>query len=112
MQIRRFNIIPGMQYDTPKEIWGFRTRSHRGAPHVLAENFIANNADLLGSRGVRLRRARQIESLGAHHVIFQQRLQGFPIQRAYLTVHMRRPRILCARPPDSQRCVAMTKTVA
>jgi len=88
MQIRRFNIIPGMQYDTPKEIWGFRTRPRRGAPHVLAENFIANNADLLGSRGVRLRRARQIESLGAHHVIFQQRLQGFPIQRAYLTVHM------------------------
>lgn len=88
MQIRRFNIIPGMQYGTPKEIWGFRTRPRRGAPHILAENFIANNADLLGSRRVRLRRVRQIESLGAHHVIFQQRLHGFPIQRAYATVHM------------------------
>ncbi len=88
MQIRRFNTIPGMQYGTPKEIWGFRTRPRRGAPHVLAENFIANNADLLGSRRVRLRRVREIESLGAHHVIFQQRLHGLPIQRAYLTVHM------------------------
>ena len=88
MQIRRYNIIPGMQYNTPKEVWGFRTRPRRGAPHVLAENFIANNAGLLGSRGVRLRRVRQIESLGAHHVIFQQRLHGLPIQRAYATVHM------------------------
>jgi len=88
MQIRRFNVIPGMQYGTPKEIWGFRTRPRRGAPHVLAENFIANNADLLGSRRVGLRRVREIESLGAHHVIFQQRLHGLPIQRAYLTVHM------------------------
>src|ERR1051325_10126396 len=88
MQIRRSNIIPGMQYNTPKEVWGFRTRPRRGVPHVLAENFIANNAGLLGSRGVRLRRVRQIESLGAHHVIFQQRLHGLPIQRAYLTVHM------------------------
>src|ERR1051325_7931190 len=85
MQIRRYNIIPGMQYNTPKEVWGFRTRPRRGAPHVLAENLIANNAGLLGSRGVRV---RQIESLGAHHVIFQQRLHGLPIQRAYATVHM------------------------
>src|SRR5262249_28747092 len=88
MQIRRYNIIPGMQYDTPKEVWGFRTKPRRGAPHVLAENFIGNNADLLGTTRVRLRRVRQIESLGAHHVIFQQRLHGLPIQRAYLTVHM------------------------
>jgi hypothetical protein len=88
MQIRRYNTIPGMQYDTPKEIWGFRTRPHRGAPHVLAENFIGNNAELLGSRDVGLLRVRQIESLGAHHVIFQQKLNGLPIQRAYLTVHM------------------------
>ena len=88
MQIRRYNIIPGMQYGTPKEVWGFRTRPRRGAPHVLAETFIGNNAGLLGTAGVRLRRVRQIESLGAHHVIFQQRLQGLPIQRAYLTVHM------------------------
>lgn len=35
MQIRRYNVIPGMQYGTPKEIWGFRTRPHR-APHVVA----------------------------------------------------------------------------
>ena len=90
MQIRRYNVIPGMQYGTPKEVWGFRTRPRRGVPHVLAENFIANNADLFGTAGVRLRRTRQIESLGAHHVIFQQRLHGLPIQRAYLTVHMAR----------------------
>ena len=88
MQIRHYNVIPGMQYGTPKEIWGFRTRPHRGAPHVVAENFIGNNAKLLGTVGVRLRRARQIESLGAHHVIFQQRLHSLPIQRAYVTVHM------------------------
>jgi len=88
MQIRRYNTIPGMQYGTPKEIWGFRTKPRRGAPHVLAENFIGNNADLLGTARVRLRRVRQIESLGAHHVIFQQRMHGLPIQRAYLTVHM------------------------
>jgi len=88
MQIRRFNIVPGMQYGTPKEIWGFRTRPLRGTPAAIAERFIANNAELLGSRRVPLRRVRQIESLGAHHVIFQQRLHGLPIQRAYATVHM------------------------
>ena len=66
MQIRRYNIIPGMQYGTPKEVWGFRTRPRRGAPQVLAENFIWNNADLLGTEDVPLRRARQIESLGAY----------------------------------------------
>jgi hypothetical protein len=90
MQVRRFNIIPGMQYGTPKEVWGFRTRAFRGAPATIAQQFIAANSELLGTRGVRLSRARELESLGAYHVIFQQRLHGLPIQRAYATVHMGR----------------------
>jgi hypothetical protein len=33
-------------------------------------------------------RTRIIESLGAHHIIHQQRLNGLPIHRAYVTVHL------------------------
>ena len=55
MQIRRFNIIHGMQYGTPKEIWGFCTRSLVGTPAAISDRFIANNSELLGSTNVPLR---------------------------------------------------------
>jgi hypothetical protein len=88
MKLRRYKTIPGTQYDTPKEIWGFRTSPRRASPSVLAERLISANEELLGTRGLPLRPVRQIESLGAHHVIFQQRFRRLPILRAYLTVHM------------------------
>ncbi|HEY8203509.1 MAG TPA: M36 family metallopeptidase [Pyrinomonadaceae bacterium] len=88
MQLKRYKVVPGTEYGTPKEVWGFRTRPRRTPPAVIAEQFIAANSKLLGSKGLSLHRVRQIESLGAHHVIFQQRLRRLPIQRAYITVHL------------------------
>jgi hypothetical protein len=88
MKLRRYKLIPGTQYDTPKEIWGFRTSPRRASPPVLAERFISANEELFGTKGVPLRPVREIESLGAHHVIFQQRFRRLPILRAYLTVHL------------------------
>lgn len=88
MQLKRYKIVPGTEYGTPKEVWGFRTRPRRTLPAVIAEQFIAANSKLLGSKGLSLHRVRQIESLSAHHVIFQQRLKRLPIQRAYITVHL------------------------
>ena len=35
MQIRRYNMIPGMQYGTTKELWGFRKNWRRGARAVI-----------------------------------------------------------------------------
>lgn len=86
--LRKFKVVPGTQYGTPKEIWGFRTRAHRGRPELIAHNFLKLNSEILSLKGIRLRRTRIIESLAAHHIIHQQRLDGLPIHRAYVTVHM------------------------
>jgi len=86
--LKRFKVVPGSQYGTPKEIWGFRTRARRGRPELIAHDFLQRNSDILGLEAIRLRRTRIIESLGAHHIIHQQRLNGLPIHRAYVTVHL------------------------
>jgi Zn-dependent metalloprotease len=85
-----FKAVPGTQYGTPKEVWGFRTKPHRGRPAQIAHDFLKANKKMLALEGIRLRRSRIIESLGARHVIHQQRLLRIPIHRAYVTVHMGR----------------------
>jgi Zn-dependent metalloprotease len=90
LKARQVRIVPGLTYGSPKEVWGFRTKPTRGRPERVAQTFLETNEELLGLRGLRLRRTRILESLGAHHVIHQQRLKGLPIHRAYVTVHMDR----------------------
>lgn len=86
--LKTFKVVPGNQYGTPKEVWGFRTESRRGRPEIIAHDFLKANADLLSLKALRLRRTRVIESLGASHIIYQQRLKRIPIHRAYVTVHL------------------------
>src|SRR5260370_25346485 len=88
--LRTFKVVPGTTYGTPKEVWGFRTKPHRGRPARIAHDFLKTNREILALEGIRLRRTRTIESLGAHHIIHQQRLEGLPIHRAYVTVHLGR----------------------
>lgn len=88
--LKGFKVVPGTLYGTPKEIWGFRTKPHRGRPARIAHDFLKTNKKMLALEGIRLRRVRIIESLGAHHIIHQQRLERIPIHRAYVTVHLGR----------------------
>ena len=85
-----FKSVDGRNYGTPKEVWGFRSPSVPGSPVAVARAFIAANEDLLGSDGVALGDPRVVESLGAHHVIFQQRHLRQRVHRAYVTVHATR----------------------
>lgn len=48
------------------------------------------NADLLGTANLTLRLRRHVQGIGAHHLIFTQLVDGKPIHRAYVTVHMDR----------------------
>ncbi len=83
--LKNFKVVPGTLYGTPKEVWGFRTKPRRGRPARIAHDFLKANVDMLA---LRLRRTRTIESLGAHHIIHQQQLEGLPIYRAYVTVQI------------------------
>jgi hypothetical protein len=97
---RTFKRVKGEYYGTPKEVWGFRTASVPaaataggvGGPQRAAIGFLAANADLFGLdpalAGLRVRKV--IESLGARHVILEQRHLGARIHRGYVTVHMDR----------------------
>lgn len=87
---KSIRTVPGLNYCTPKEVWGFRTKPARGRPEQIAQDFLKVNEDLLALNHIRLRRTRIIESLGARHVISQQRMRKIPIHRAYVTVHMDR----------------------
>jgi Zn-dependent metalloprotease len=90
MKVIRFKSVPGTLYGTPKEIWGFRTKPRRGRPEIIARDFLKANHEFLALEPHLLRRTRVIESLGAHHIIHQQRLHKVPIHRAYVTVHLDR----------------------
>lgn len=90
LEKKAYKEVSGAEYGTPKEIWGFRTKPNRGRPRSIAQSFLKANADLLGLKTVRLRLPRMVESLGAHHIIYQQRFRGLPIHRAYVTVHLDR----------------------
>lgn len=85
---RKHRTVQGANYGTPKEVWGFRTARGRGTAETIARDFLRANSDLLGLRGLRLRRRRTIRSAAAEHVIFSQSLLGRPIHRAYVTVHL------------------------
>jgi len=91
---RAYKAIPGKHYRTPKEVWGFTTPRGRKGPVTTAREFLKANADLLGISLVipRLRLKKVIESVGAWHVIFQQRHQNLRVHRAYVTVHVDRRR--------------------
>ncbi len=87
-----YRVVPGTHWGTPKELWGFASAPVRGAPEAAARAFLRAHEELLGLRGVRtgLVRAALLQSLGAEHVILQQRHAEARIQRAYVTVHRRR----------------------
>jgi hypothetical protein len=92
LRLKSYKTIPGEQYGTPKEVWGFRARVGRGSPQRVARAVLRSNAPLLGLPGIhsRLSVQRVVHSLGATHVILQQRHRGIPIFRAYVTVHIGR----------------------
>lgn len=92
LRLRSYKTIPGEQYGTPKEVWGFRARAGRGAPRRVAREFLRANGPLLGLPGIhsRLSVQRIVHGLGATHVILQQRHRAIPIFRAYVTVHIGR----------------------
>ncbi|HMF60586.1 MAG TPA: M36 family metallopeptidase [Vicinamibacterales bacterium] len=90
LRIKRCREIPGTNYGTPKEIWGFTVAAGRGVPEKLALATLQANADLLGLEALPLRKRRVIPSRGAWHIIFDQQHLGYRIHRAYVTVHMSR----------------------
>lgn len=92
LRLRSYKTIPGELYGTPKEVWGFRMRTGSGSPQRVARAFLRANAELLGLPRIhsRLSIQRVVRSLGATHVILQQRHRGIPIFRAYVTVHVGR----------------------
>ncbi len=89
VRLKRFRSVPGTWWNTPKELWGFRLKAP-GAPATAAQRLLRDNAGLLGTgpgaRGLQL--VRTIHSLGATHLLFQQRHRGVAIHRAYVTVHV------------------------
>ena len=90
LSLRRFKTVPGTTYGTPKEVWGFRAPARRGAPLDIAERFLEVNCELLGIEGIQFGPARIVESLGARHVILQQKIGRHRVDRAYVTVHVSR----------------------
>ncbi|HTY79859.1 MAG TPA: M36 family metallopeptidase [Candidatus Bathyarchaeia archaeon] len=89
-----FHAIPGKHYATPKELWGFRSERGRGTSRRIAWDFLEANRGLLGIESAldRLAFRQVLRGLGADHVIYQQRLRGRRIHRAYVTVHIGRDR--------------------
>ena len=89
LRLKTFRTVPGLNYGTPKEVWGFRTAASGADIESTAREFLRANADILGLEGIFLafRKPRILESLGARHFIFQQEMQRVRIHRAYVTVH-------------------------
>jgi hypothetical protein len=94
LRAKSYKSIPGKYYNTPKELWGFRTERGAGSPSAIAREFLEANRKTLGiaSELDRLDVARVIHGQGADHVILQQRWGGRRIHRAYVTVHIGRGR--------------------
>lgn len=89
---RSYRSTPGDTWGTPKEVWGFRTARSRGRAPAIARDFLRANAALFGLEAdlSGLEHQKTIPSLGAWHVIFQQRHLDRRIHRAYVTVHVAR----------------------
>ena len=94
LTLRRYKVVPGQNYDTPKEVWGFRLPPSALPPEETARRALDANADLLGLTGVqRYLRCRHVrQSIGAYHAILSQHHEGLRVHRAYVTVHMSRDR--------------------
>jgi hypothetical protein len=92
LRLKRYRQVPGANYGTPKEAWGFSLPAQRGAPKEIALDVLRANAALLGLAGVftDLEWRKNIPSRGGWHVIFNQTFRGTRIHRAYVTVHMNR----------------------
>src|SRR5262245_713697 len=86
----QYREIPGMNYDTPKELWGFHIKGGRGKPQDIARAVLDANATLLGLEPFPIRERQVIPSLGGWHVIYDQvhPEDGVRIHRAYVSVHM------------------------
>src|SRR5438045_4171091 len=86
----RYQAVPDEHYGTPKEVWGFRTGRSAGSPAQAARRFLSANSALFGldERLAGLGKPRVLRSLGASHVIFNQRHAGHRVHRGYVTVHM------------------------
>ena len=91
---KSFKSIPGKYYDTPKELWGFRSDRGDGTPSTIANTFLEANRETLGITSAldRLEVRRVIHGRGADHVILQQLWRRRRIHRAYVTVHIGRDR--------------------
>jgi hypothetical protein len=85
-----YNIEPGKYYDTPKELWGFRSEPGSGSPTGIARDFLQTHSETLGLDIASLPRKPQriIHSLGATHVIWQQHWKARRIHRAYVSIHI------------------------
>jgi len=86
-----YRTDPGEHYGTPKEVWGFRAHGGLGSARAVAKRFLSANRELLGLTGVLSQlgtKVRTLTSLGASHVIHQQRWDGKRIHRAYVSVHV------------------------
>ncbi len=89
-----FKSIDGKHYKTPVEMWGFLSERGEGSPSVVARRFLEANYESLGltPKLDRLAVTRVIHSLGADHVILQQRFRRRRVHRGYVTVHIGRDR--------------------
>ena len=91
---KSFKSIPGKYYQTPKELWDFRSERGDGPPAAIARRFLEANRETLGITSAldRLDVRRVIHGRGADHVILQQLWRRRRIHRAYVTVHIGRDR--------------------
>ena len=85
-----YRTEPPKYFGTPRSLWGFRLPAGSGGPRRRAERFLREHRELLGLEQLALRHDRTLHSLGATHVIFQQRYYKTPIHRGYVTVHISR----------------------
>jgi hypothetical protein len=92
MRLRQgsYKRIPGENYKTPKEVWGFRTAPARGSPANIARRFLVANASIfeLEPRLAGLEIRHVIRSLGSAHVIMQQIHARRRVHRGYVSVHI------------------------
>ncbi len=92
LDLAECSSIPGGNYHTPKEVWGFPCVPEKGRPEAIARRFLQTNAALFkiprSLEGLRCQRV--VPGLRATHVIFAQYYKGAPVFRAYVTVHIGR----------------------
>lgn len=71
-------------------MWGFRLAAGRGRPDPVALALLETNTAILGLDDLNLTLRALKESVGAYHVMFEQRYRKRRIHRAYVSVHMDR----------------------